>query len=66
MNKLRMKRLLRGSEELAREAKYLVRLSRDDKRLEGLLATAQECLLLARERANENLERGELEEMETY
>jgi hypothetical protein len=60
-----MKRLCRESEELAAKAKYLIRLSRDDKRLEALFATAQECFLLARERANENLERGEIREGET-
>lgn len=65
MNRLRMKRLCRESEELAVKAKYLARLSRDDKRLESLLATAREAFLLARERANENLERGEIREGET-
>lgn len=62
MNQLRMKRVREESEELARRAKSLVQLSRDDKRLESLFATAQECFLLARERANENLERGEITE----
>lgn len=65
MNKLRMKKLRDESEATAARAKRLVRLSRDDKRLEGLFATAQECFLLARERANENLERGEIREGET-
>ena len=59
MNELRMKRLCRETEELAKSAKHLVRLSRDDRRLEGLLATAQECFLLARERAANNLKEGE-------
>lgn len=65
MNELRMSRLLGDSEILARESKRLVRLSRDDKQLESLFATAQECFLLARERANENLERGEIRGRET-
>ena len=65
MNELRMKRLLRDSERLATLSKHLIGLSRDDKRLESLFATAQECFLLARERANENLERGEIREGET-
>lgn len=65
MNRLRMERLSRHSETLAKESKYLTRLSRDDKRLESLLVTAQECFLLACDRANENLERGEIREGET-
>jgi hypothetical protein len=65
MNELRMKALRRNAENLAIESKYLLRLSRDDKRLESLFATAQECFLLARERANENLGRGEIREGET-
>lgn len=65
MNRLRMTKLLQDSERLAKDSKRLVRLSRDDKRLESLFATAQGCFLLARERANENLERGEIREGET-
>lgn len=65
MDRLRMSALLERSELGAVEAKHLTRLSRDDKRLESLFATAQECFLLARERANENLERGEIREGET-
>jgi hypothetical protein len=65
MNRLRMAKLVSESESLATDAKRLVRLSRDDKRLESLFATAQEAFLLARERANENLERGEIREGET-
>jgi hypothetical protein len=65
MNKLRMKALRRDAENLAVESKHLTRLSRDDKQLESLFASAQECFLLARERANENLERGEIREGET-
>lgn len=65
MNKLRMTALRERAESGAIEAKMLCRLSRDDKRLESLFATAQECFLLARERANENLERGEIREGET-
>jgi hypothetical protein len=53
MNELRMQMLRRASEARATECKKLIRLSRDDKRLESLFATAQECFLLARERANE-------------
>ncbi len=65
MNELRMKRLYRGARELAEQSKHLARLSRDDKRLESLFATAQEAGLLALERANENLERGQIREEET-
>lgn len=65
MNELRMKRLRTESEKMAVRAKHVSRLSRDDKRLESLFATAQECFLLAREKANENLERGEIREGET-
>jgi hypothetical protein len=65
MNRLRMKRLYRDAEEMAVQAKHLQRLSRDDKRLESLFATMQECGLLALERANENLERGEIRGGET-
>lgn len=65
MNKLRMARVRDEAESLAVVAKNLVRLSRDDKQLESLFTTAQECFLLARERANENLERGEIKEGET-
>lgn len=65
MNKLRMSALRERAEAGAVEAKHSMRLSRDDKRLEALFATAQECFLLARERANENLERGEIREGET-
>ncbi len=60
MNELRMKSLLMRTETYAADCKTLIRLSRDDKRLEGLFATAQECFLLARERANENLKAGEI------
>jgi hypothetical protein len=67
MNELRMKRLCRESEELAVKVKYLRRLSRDDKRLEGLLTLAEEYLLIARLRANENLEKEETrEKVETH
>lgn len=65
MNHLRMMRLRDDAETMAAKAKYDARLCRDDKRLESLFATAQECFLLARERANENLERGEIREGET-
>lgn len=65
MNRLRMEALRENAEEMAKRSKHFVRLSRDDKRLESLFATAQECFLLARERANENLERGEIREGET-
>lgn len=62
-----MKRLCRESEELAVKVKYLRRLSRDDKRLEGLLTLAEEYLLIARLRANENLEKEETrEKVETH
>lgn len=65
MNQLRMEALRDKAEHAALKAKHLARLSRDDKRLESLFATAQEAFLLARERANENLERGEIREGET-